>query len=366
MYVANVKVNSIYSNLKSQGWTIEDVREFIQKIEEKIWELNIKIEPTDIDFLTYVPKKKEYIEKVLKCKPILPYQTERLRYHDIAAIEKIEELRGSSVREIEKSKAFFLTSDLRLSRCNFFEMGHKGKATICEVIPDRLLTNILWLKNPTLVKDIPLRLIIAIHSREIFIDKRIWRRFYEIAIKLKQEGRITDKDLSMLFYNHHIEKILSSLDESEIEEVKPDLILEEIQKISSGIDSETQRKLDEQKKIFEDELAKRDLEKEKNWSRRIEELKLAIKIRSERRSKLLANVGSWIIATIVAFLLFFCLPSASQRYPKVRAYLEQIRFYISVLSLFGIKFSLRKMRRNTQVAIFNFLYKRELRELKLN
>src|SRR3989338_7597686 len=117
MYVSNVKVNSIYSNLKCRGWTVDDVREFIQKIEEKIWSLNIVIEPTNVDLMTYLPRNKEYINVVLKCKPILPYQNERVRYHDIAAIEKIEEIRGSPKREIERSRAIFLTSDLRLSRC---------------------------------------------------------------------------------------------------------------------------------------------------------------------------------------------------------------------------------------------------------
>jgi len=253
MYVPGIKVNSIYSNLKSKRWTIEDVKEFIQKIEERIWSLGIKIEPSKIDLTTYIPKK-EYIDRILEYKPLQPYQTERSRYHDLAIIEKIKEIRSTPKREIEKSKAIFLTSDLKLSKFDFLELSHKENATICEIIPDRLLTNILWLKNPTIVKDIPFKTIIAIHSREIFIDRGIWRRFYENVRKLREEGRIEDKDISMLFYNHYIEGVLLEFDESEADKITRELILDEIEKMSGMIDIETQKKLEEQKRIFEDKI----------------------------------------------------------------------------------------------------------------
>ena len=42
-YFPNVKVDSIYGNLKSQGWTVEDCIRFISKIEQKIYDLGIKI-----------------------------------------------------------------------------------------------------------------------------------------------------------------------------------------------------------------------------------------------------------------------------------------------------------------------------------
>lgn len=295
MYVPGVKVDSIYSNLKSKGWTAEDVREFIQKIEEKIWALGINIEPTDIKLNSYKPQE-EYLSSILKYKP---EKSEHSIRHDLIAIEKIQEIRGSKVREIERAKAIFLTSDLKLSNFNYMEMGHKENMTVCEVIPDRLLTNILWLKNPTTIKDIPLKSIIAIHSREILIDKRIWRRFYENVRKLKEDGRIGDKDLSMIFYNRYIEGVLSKLDESDIDKVTPELILEEIENMSRMIDNETQRKLEEQKKIFEKQIAQRELEKEQEWEKKLGEIKESLKVISQKKSNKYIN-----IASLICFFIF--------------------------------------------------------------
>jgi len=287
MYVPGVKVNSIYSTLKNLGYTIEDIREFIQKIEEKIWDLGIKIELTDIQLKNYRPSKDEYLNNILRYKG---HQNERARNHDVAAIEMIKKIRGTQTREIERAKAIFLTSDLRLSNFDYLEMGHKENVTVCEVIPDRLLTNILWLKNPTAIKDVPLRSIIAIHSREILIDRKIWKRFYENARKLKEEGRISDRDLSMIFYNHYIEEVLSKLDESDVDKVTPELILEEIKNASKSIDIETQRKLEEQRKNFEEQITKKDFEKEQEWERKLEEMKGHIRKSADRKSKRLTNL----------------------------------------------------------------------------
>ena len=81
--------------------------------------------------------------------------------HDLFAIEKIKELRRYSIRKIEESKFFFLTSDRKLSRFNYLEMGHQSNGTICEIILDTLLTNILWLKDPR--AKLSLKSIITVH-----------------------------------------------------------------------------------------------------------------------------------------------------------------------------------------------------------
>jgi len=225
LFVPGVRVDSIFSNLKNQGFTTEDVREFMAKIEDRIWELGVKIEPTAVELKEYKPPKDEYRAKLSYYKPD---QDLHAQNHDLAVIEKIREIRKAPKREIENSRALFLTSDLRLSKFDFFEMSHREKATICEVIPDKLLTNILWLKNPTIIKDIPLKSIIAIHSHGMFIDRRIWRRFCETIRKLKQEERIGDKDISMLFYDHRIEKVLEVYDGSQTDKITSELILEQI------------------------------------------------------------------------------------------------------------------------------------------
>jgi len=360
LYIPDVRVSSIYSSLKRRGLTIEDVREFIAKIESKILELGIKIEPTSIDLKDYKSPKGEYKNNLSQYKP---NQNLRSQNHDLAAIEKIREIRRSPKREIESSKALFLTSDLRLSKFDFLEMGHRQKATVCEVIPDKLLTNILWLKNPTVVEDIPLKSIIAVHSREMFIDRNIWRRFCEKIKKLKEDGGVNDKDVSMLFYNRHIEEVLKIYDESQIDEITPDFILKEIQTVSKFIDDETKKKIEEQRKIFEEQLTQKELEKEKEFETMLLEIKEKIKARSVKKAIRRTIVKMCIpILTFVGIFIYFV---STKGWVATSMIFGVIASVVTILSFLGIKVNMLNIRKLLQDKTFQKIYRKELSELAL-
>lgn len=360
LYIPDVRVNSIYSNLKSRGLTMEDVREFIAKIESKILELGIKIEPTSIDLKNYKPPKEEYRSKISQYKGEQNLQAQN---HDLAAVEKIREIRRSPKREIESSKALFLTSDLKLSKFDFLEMGHREKATVCEVIPDKILTNILWLKNPSAIEDIPLKSIIAVHSRKMFIDRRIWGRFCEHISKLKEDGTINDKDVSMLFYNHHIEEVLRAYDDPQIDEITPDFILEEIQTVNKLIDDETKRKLEEQKEIFEKELTQQALEKEKESERKLREIKEKLKVRAVKKAKRWAITGAYMpLAIFVVISIYFVLAEGWETSSQIFVAIVSV---LAILPFLGIKVDVLNLRKRLQDKAFQKIYRKELSELTL-
>lgn len=225
-YPETVTVDTLYSSLKRAGWTKTNAEEFITNIENTLNKKGIEIEwVKNIDLKTYTPKNEKLRNLIGKYKP---FQDTFHRNHDLAAIEKIKELRGNPVRKIEDSKAIFLTSDSRLSKFNFIEMGHKDNGTVCEIILDRLLTNILWLKDPSL--DISLKSIIVAHSRNLFIKKNVWDQFYTTLMQLRKEGKIQDENISMLFFHRYIEDVLKEFDEEEVCEITPEFVLKEIEK----------------------------------------------------------------------------------------------------------------------------------------
>jgi len=366
MYIPGIKVNSIYSTITNLGWTSIDVEEFILNIEQKIWDLGIEIESTNINLKTYNPKE-EHMRAILECKPLLPYQNKRIRYHDLAAIERIKAIRRTYKRRIEHSKAIFLTSDLRLVKCNLICMGHKEEKTICEVISDRVLTNILWLKNPTILKDIPMKSIISIHSKEIFIDNRIWRRFYEVASKLKENGEVLNTDLATLFYNRYIESVLSKLDDSNIDKITPKFLLEEIEIAKKDIDDNIYHKLDRQKKIFEDKLSKKDLEKEDLLQRKVTEIKEKVHMDSKKISKNLVNIFSYVIGISIAVIFFkYVAPFFLKRYAKLQPHLTLANTFLSILAFLGIRFSFNKFKDRMKDRLFKRIYKGKLTSLELD
>lgn len=297
-YPTTVRVDTLYSSLKRKGWKKTDAREFITNIEDILHEEGIEIELVkEVDLQTYDPTNEELRDLIGIYKPS---QDLFHQNHDLAAIEKTKELRGKPVRKIEDSKACFLTSDVRLSRFNFIEMEHKENGTICEAILDRVLTNILWLKDPSTKP--PLKSIIAAHSRDLFIRRRIWDRFYDRLQQLRQEGKVKDENISMLFYHGYIEGVLKEIDEQEADKITAEFVLEEIEKAAKFKEEMLEREVREKEEEFlqrlKEAVSKKEQEKDSEWLVTIQKIRSSLRESAERK----AGADSIIYASILTLL----------------------------------------------------------------
>jgi len=351
-YIEGIKVNSIYSILKNKKWTSQDVYIFIQNLYKNIKNCGIEISNTDIDLKNYLPKE-EYVYNLRNYKSFTEYNY----IHDLAVIEMIKKIRGESKWKIENSVAIFLTSDLKLSRFDYQIMHHQERQTICEVIPDRLFTNILWLKDPNKLKDIPLNMVIAVNSKDILIDRRIWNRFIVNLENLKNAGRINDLDIAMLFYNNHIQGVLLELDESDIGSINEDFILKESLKVREKIDKETKEKINREKKISKERITEKDIEIKKYINKFIE-IKECIKESVLKKSNFFSIfIHSIIIAVIVVVIVLLSY--------FLKKYLIYIGLILAILQILGVKYDIFNMRSKLRDKIFNKLFTKRIDEINL-
>jgi len=304
-YPATIGVNTIYSNLKRNKWTRTDAREFIIKIEEILFNKNIKFEWTNLD----IRNLKISSELVKSINDYKENQDILSRNHDLAAIEKIREIRKKPVRKIENSKAIFLTSDVKLCLFNYNEFGHKLNGTVCEVILDRLLTNILWLKNPS--TNLPIKTIIAAYSQDLLIQRNVWDRFYEILKKLRGEKKIDDEKISMLFYHGYIEESLKGLDEDDLDRITPDFVLKEAEKAARVREMEVNEIIKEKEEEFLRKLnivtSQREKEVEERWLKKLEKVKEGLKISSEKEARRAAIIVATILTIIIFIMICFVI-----------------------------------------------------------
>lgn len=362
-YVPSIRVNSIFSNLKTKGWTPAAVKELIVGIEERLWTLGIKIEPTNIDLQRYMPMSGEYKIALEKYKP---GQGPREQNHDLAAIDKIAELRKGSVRLIESAKALFLTSDLRLAKYDFCERGHREKETLCEVIPDRLLTNILWLKHPSLIKELPLKSIISMHSRHLFIDREVWGRFRKTVLDLRRKGDIEGKDISILLYDKHIQEILRTYNHEDARKIEANWLLKNIANAKDRIDKIKDQELEKFKMDFEQKLVHAEKEKEEKLLRKIEEIKKSIETKSEEKAKYLI-IGLGIVATIILVVIsILTIPSLLNKWQVIEPLAWLVTLLIPIiLVVLGIRVDVGKTKVRLKGWFFNRIYRKALRNSRI-
>lgn len=324
-YPTNIRVNTLYSELKIKGWSKTDAKEFIINIEQILQQHGITIEWMNaVNLDKYSPE--EGLEDAIK--RYKPDQGVFHRNHDLLAIIRIQELRGKTTRRIEDSKAFFLTSDFKLNKFNFIENGHKQNGTICETVLDRLLTNILWLKNPDTRP--PLKSIIAAHSRDLFVNRRVWNRFYQVLQELKRQGKIEDDDISTLFWHSYAEDALSSFEETETDKITPQFVLKEIEKaeklraeatekkiraIEKAKEEEMEMKLKKKEQEFSESLkrsiSEAETRKEREWLGKIQRIKASLResSRAEAVSRSIIYTFLLALATITVIVVaFFMIP----------------------------------------------------------
>ena len=301
-YPHDIRIDSIYSSLKRKGWRSSEVIEFITNFEKQLHTLGICVDYSyEIDSNSALLNDVELRTKLSEYKKI---QTLNGQDHDLTSIETIRKIRKRKFRNLEESKAMFLTSDLKLFKFNFNVMGHKVNGTVCEVIPDRLLTNILWLKKPKF--NLSLSAIIAAQSRELIIARAIWDQFYVVLQELYRDKKIDDGMIGMLFYHNYVEDELRKYDESEVEKITPSFVLGYAQARANTIDKTTSIKLKKKEleliDSFEKEIDIAVLKNDQKWFDKAEKIREGI--RAEAKTGSSRRIAWAKIALSSIFIIF--------------------------------------------------------------
>ena len=292
-YPTTLKIDSIYSLLKRKGWESSNVKEFLIHIEEIIENLGIEIcHYSGVDLKRYQSENENLRGVLANYKPMNPLTSLN---HDLAAIDKVRALRKKSVRYIEDAEFLFLTSNTALQKFDVIELGHRDKGTITEVILDRLLANILWLKKPSI--PITLKSIIAAHSRNLLINRKI----YIALVQLRKAGRATDEEIATLFYHNQIEGFLIRFNEEEVDKITNDLVISEIEKTASITLTEKKKALAENKELLE-KLFVAESGKEKSDQENIKLLRGITKTIMENAER---SAGKLIYPCLFILLLIF-------------------------------------------------------------
>ncbi len=231
-YLGNVKVNTIYQRLKAKGVTVQGARELVYSIEKIITDQGISIDYKHSEDLRRHDFNMKALQKIGVYKNLAGSMSKR---HDLLAIEKIRSIRRGQSKRIEDVNALFLSADLLLYKYNLFENGHASKATITEVVNDKVFTNILWLKHPKWNSELPLFNLISLHSSGLIVNRALWDSFYDEIRRLSDEKKISSEDISVLIAANEFEKSIQQLSANNKKAVSEAFILKEIKRAKEKI-----------------------------------------------------------------------------------------------------------------------------------
>lgn len=364
-YPKNLPIDHIYSVLRKKNWGTSDVVDFISNVEERIESLEINIFQTDINLEEYESSRNENLRP-----KIASNKKEDSRglstSHDLAAVDKIREFRKKSVRKIEDAEAFFLTSDFALHRTVFFGLGHRDNGTLTEVVFDRVLANILWLKNPKI--NIPLNTIIATHSRDLLIDRKIWDKFYVVLGRLRNDEKITEGQIENLFFRNNITSLLQEFGQGDTEKINENLVMEAVEEATQTLSGKEQAELAARATV-EKELFETQSENDKKaqeYNAQLMDIKKGLRQKAISNATLLGTLVFLVLLVGIILLEIvgfqWLLLHIPEKYIGLLNYpYDGIGILVTTATFFGLCF----LKKNLTMFVQDFLYKRLLKQVKL-
>jgi hypothetical protein len=363
-YPKTIKIDSLYSTLKRSGKTESDVIEIIINLENMLLKKNIFKKSTGIELEDYIAQNRELNQLLWNEKP---HQHNYYHNHDIALLEKIKAIRTKKLFRFEDADCYVVTSDFKLARINHEKMGHKTDSSIEEVLLDRILTNLLFIKKPT--AHVTLNSIISMFSRNMFIKHSVWENFYSIINTLKGDGKIDDNQIVNLFYRNYVEFVLIRINEND-NVITPDFILDEIEKScllrakedenkDKSHQLEIEKKQSEIKELFSAEIIKL---KEEHGNEKQNIIQF-IENEAKGYSKIITLLLKIFISIMLLSPMAFALMDITRNTFDWKEIMNIIKYVMLLLSFINFKFDLLWTK------IENIFYersrKRKLGKLKL-
>lgn len=231
----------------STGRTASDIELYAVHLERDLDILRIQV----LDKPSYIP---QYVIDEQKLTQAL---AENIYYHnpqalqrDVDSVSAVMRLRrGQEFSRIEECQALFVTTNnalVKVSRDFFYEESTFG--TIPPCIPDYVLTNLLWLKNPLGAPDLPRKRIIADYYAATQPQERLWKCYLEEIDRLEQTERVTADDYYLLRYSLEAKSALMELTLGEEEAFTQGTVVEMLALVRSRIQQEKDAEIKELEK----------------------------------------------------------------------------------------------------------------------
>ncbi|MGH8362617.1 MAG: hypothetical protein ACRESQ_04640, partial [Gammaproteobacteria bacterium] len=165
-----------------------------------------------IDFENYKPPYSETeLHQILQ--DALHYREEYSLQRDLRSIAGVLSLRGNTAfYDIERAKAIFVTTnELLMSQAlKYFNSGDR-EDRVPVVMSDLLFINLLWVKRPTLGRDLPKAIATATIASALNVPEKTWRAYLRTIDELAQNKQISEDDVILLRYSAVAEKELLAL-----------------------------------------------------------------------------------------------------------------------------------------------------------
>ncbi|WP_283154150.1 hypothetical protein [Guptibacillus hwajinpoensis] len=325
-------------NFINQGYNSYDIERKIFALDKEIEEvLKIRI----IDHVPFEDHKYVIAESSLKeyLRSKINYSRENALEKDVQSISSIVRLRkGKNSLHIENSRAIFITTNYSLFRqSSSFFFNEDSPKYIPPVLHDSVITNLVWLKNPSKAPDLPTKRLIAECYAASLPREHLWNRYLEVVKLHEKTHDITEEDLVLLRYSQGAKELLIEKTLGEEDAVT----IGKVQEILSEIKLKQQKEVDkvmQQKDLEVNKLEEELMNYSNETAATIEKRNRKIEKISENKARLATFLVMSIPITLISILLWIAPFIQDSNVSKLIVFsiLVIVSVIIPLLGLFNI------------------------------
>lgn len=170
--------------------------------------------------------------------------------HDLTCVSRVFNLRANrKITTLNQSLDVFVTLNLGFERvANSYLLKELPKSSIPVIISERLLSTILWLKNPKIFSNLPSKILLANAYSSIYADDKFWSTFLSRLDQLRKIGDVTEEDFIIVRWD---KTLMDKVNETSLEtgcDFDDDDVFEIIESIKKEHSSDAQQKIDQLKR----------------------------------------------------------------------------------------------------------------------
>jgi hypothetical protein len=226
----------------------------------------------------------------------LHYRNPKAKIHDVDCLSAIARIRrGRESFAIETSHAVFVTTNLVLARAarKFFQADSSpGAAALC--VTDYALGNLLWLKSPTKVPDLPAKRLLADAYAAMQPPEALWKRYLIEIARLEDEGKVSAEEYYVLRHSLAAKATLMDVTDGDLDAFTEGTVKEVLQVAKEAIraDLSDALKLEQERRLEAERAAEQ-------MKRTEIERKAAARQRAERTARILSRAVFVIVLALI-------------------------------------------------------------------
>jgi len=235
-------------------------------------------------------------------------------HHDITCVSRVFNLRkGKKISSLNDTFSLFVTLNLNFERyTNSHLINELPRSSIPVVITERLLSTILWLKNPKLFDNLPAKNLLADAYASIYADDRFWSTFITRLELLRKQGDVSENDFMLVRWD---KSLMDKVNETSLDtgtEFDDDDVFEIVDSIKLEHTKESTKTISELNESNTRALLLKDIEIESKADELIRKDRAltTIEIKVASFSSTLSHVATATLSTIIFLLLVYAIAAA--------------------------------------------------------